>query len=102
MTQAAFNFTEATDRRTSGIDSVEKRADCFVSKMRTVAREICGEHGQVTSDDLRKYALENSIAPHHPNAWGSVFRTKEWRCIGRRKSTFVSNHAREIRIWSLA
>jgi hypothetical protein len=45
---------------------------------------------------------ENGLRPDLlGNAWGSIFRGKEWECIGWRKSTRVSNHARAIRIWRL-
>ena len=35
------------------------------------------------------------------NAAGSLFRGKEWQCVGWVKSTRVSNHARMIRRWRL-
>lgn len=85
-----------------GLDSVETKNKKFVDIMRARATELCLEFGRVTSDDLRRYAMELGIRPEHPNAWGSVFRGKKWTVVGRMKSKLASNHAREIRVWALS
>lgn len=91
----------AIARQREGLDRVESSSGDFVPLMRQVAAKIARERGEVCSDDLRRYASEHDITPGHPNAWGTIFR-KGFRCIGRRRSCLVSNHAREIRVWALA
>ena len=93
------------DRRRDGQSSVETSNSNFVALMRNHAVSIATKFGKVTSDDLREYAKNHAIVPSHPNAWGSIFRGKilghRWIVVGRMKSQFKTNHAREIRVWSL-
>ena len=93
---ALFDAEEAERRRDLGVESVR---ETFVEAMRRVAIQMSDTEGQVSSDDLRRHAKERGISPKHPNAWGVIFRGKGWTCVGRMKSSLVSNHAREIRIW---
>lgn len=85
--------------RDKGIDLVCSKNENFVGHMRAVAEFYSRQAGYVTSDVLRIYAMENSIAPGHQNTWGGIFRGRGWRCIGRQKSALSTNHAREIRVW---
>ncbi len=101
MTLDLFDTIKAKLERDKGLDKVEGNNDSFVHRMRAHAKHIAQRTGHVTSDDLRRYASSHGLEPKHPNAWGAVFRGKQWICIGRRKSTLASNHAREIRIWGL-
>ncbi len=94
-----FDVEKGEQERDEGIARVGSNADTFVQDMREVAVAISREKGYVTSDDLRRIAADEGLEPHHPNAWGAIFRGKRWECIGRRKSAKVSNHAREIRVW---
>lgn len=96
-----FDLTQAESRRDQGTSSVAASNADFVEHMRHIAEDICRDRGQVTCDDLRRYALRHGLKPKHPNAWGAVFRGNGWRCIGRAKSQLASNHAREIRVWEL-
>jgi hypothetical protein len=72
----------------------------FVTQMRNIAVRIAKERGNVTSDDLRAEAVKLGIAPHHPNVWGVIFNG-DFEMIGRKKSEYKGNHAREIKVWSL-
>lgn len=83
-----------------GLDLVEINAQTFCETMRSVARGICREQGTVTSDDLRLYARENGIEPHHPNAWGAIFRTGFER-VGYENAKTPSAHSRMISRWKL-
>jgi len=53
----------------------------------------------VTSDDVRRWAEEAEDHPHHPNAWGAIFRGNDWTSLGLSSSEVASNHARRIFIW---
>ena len=81
-----------------GLDLVEKHNPDFVALVRAYAEQHSREFGQVTSDDCRLWANLNDIYPHHPNAWGAVFKSGFER-IGFTQSQIPSNHARIISIW---
>ncbi|MDT8419371.1 MAG: hypothetical protein RQ754_02980 [Desulfuromonadales bacterium] len=89
------------ERKAEGLSVIEENHGDFLETMRTRARKIAAEKGSVTSDDLRAYAACWGIEPAHPNAWGGIFRGSEWECIGFKKSTLPSNHARLVRVWRL-
>lgn len=93
-TQLGLQFRDA------GLDSVEQRSMTFQERMRWEAIRICRRKGYVDSDDLRELAEQEGIEPHHPNAWGAIFRGKEWRSVGFSQSRIASNHARLIRRWA--
>lgn len=82
-----------------GLERVEAHHGDFLETMRDYAKVFSQRYGYVSSDELRRYAKAHGIEPDHPNAWGAVFQGKNWRHIGRKKSTLPSNHAREIRVW---
>ena len=71
----------------------------FLREMQKIARLFAINSGSVCIDDLRAYACE--LQPAHPSLWGKIFRSSEWECIGRKASTFKSNHGRKIKIWKL-
>ena len=82
-----------------GLDAVEEHNDKWVDRMRLWAKIHSDLHGQVSADDIRKIAHRESDEPDHPNAYGSLFRPREWRCIGRKPSETPSRHGAEIKIW---
>ena len=85
--------------RDNGLDSVENNNLNWVERMREIAKNISAEIGEVCADDLRRIADKTNDQPGHPNAWGSVFRGREWHVVGRRKSITPTAHAREIKVW---
>ena len=85
--------------KSRGLDALEANSEGWVGRMREYAKLFSAEQARVTCDDLRRHADRQRDQPHTPHAWGSVFRGKGWVCIGRAKSTYGSNHAREIRVW---
>lgn len=107
MQQIAMPFAKTFDARLgvmlkeAGLDLVEEHGKDFVQRMKIVARLFCLCQGNVCADDLRKYADENHIEPHHQNAWGAIFHGKQFRMVGRRNSAYPRNHAREIKVWEL-
>lgn len=100
MNQAdLFDRKTATAHKDAGIETVREHNSDFIAMMQATARNISQAVGSVTSDDLRRAAQNYGIEPRHQNAWGAIFRGKEWMAIGYTKSTLVSNHARTIRVW---
>ena len=82
-----------------GLDLVEEHNKTFVELMREHAIALSRRHGRVTSDDLRAAAARSGIEPDHKNAWGAIFRGKNWKPLGFENSKIPSNHARVIRVW---
>ncbi len=82
-----------------GLAAVSVNADNFLRLMRATARRISDESGFCSTDNLRVIADRLGLVPHHPNAWGAIFTGKHWKEIGRQKSKYPGNHAREIRVW---
>lgn len=106
MSQLKLNLFEGKAELDRGIDQVSVRGEDFLARMRRVAAFVAYTRGFVTSDDLRAYADQHGIEPHHPNCWGAVFRAtpkKGWKWVedGWTTSRLVSNHARKIRIWKI-
>jgi len=101
MNESQFDLDLGMQAKIHGILQVAFNGDQFVQTMRKVAIEIAKKNGSVSCDDLRKLAIKHAIKPHHPNAWGSIFKTNDFKIVGFKKSELVSNHARRILIWGL-
>jgi len=86
-------------RKQIGLDLVSVGSQDFLGIMREAAIKTSKELGWVTVDILRRYADNLGIEPHHPNAWGAVFRGKNWMRLEMRPSTTLSAHARMISVW---
>jgi hypothetical protein len=100
MTQLTLqDAAKETVLKEQGLNDVAEHAEHFVSVMRRVARKISEESGFVSTDNLRVYADQLGIVPHHSNAWGAVFMGKHWKVVSRKQSQYPGNHAREIRVW---
>lgn len=101
MKQVALNFDldQALDARDEGIKQVEDSNPRFLRVAREVAKSIARVKGEVTADDVRKKC---PLDPLHPNAWGGLFRTKDFEYTGReRVSKLVQGHGNKQKIWRL-
>lgn len=94
-------MTRGDRLKDEGQELAERSNASFVRRMRRVAAAFVRRDGQVSSDDLRRYAARRGIRPRHPNAWGAIFRGTRWFILTRRKSEVASNHARWIIVWGL-
>lgn len=100
MTQLTLKDAATAEAlKEQGLDAVSVSADRFLKVMRAAAIRISDESGFVSSDNLRVLADAMGLVPHHPNAWGAIFRGLCWQMVGRQKSALPGNHAREIRVW---
>lgn len=94
-----YDIFQARTARDEGIDQVSSHNLGFMDAARSVARMLCRVQGTVTSDDVRKHS---QVEPDHPNAWGAVFRSKEFEFTGEyRQSKLVSRHGAMQRVWRL-
>ena len=87
------------EQKQLGLALTESNNTALVKLARAVAKEICGRMGSVTMDEVRREL--GDLKPTSPNAYGAVFNTDEWVCIGWEPSTLKSNHSRFIRRWKL-
>jgi hypothetical protein len=98
-------FDEARSRelRDEGMRRAAEKRKGLVAECRERAEWIARNGREITIDDIY-YAMENlgyEGMEFLGNAAGSIFKGKQWECVGWRKSTRVSNHARCVRVWSL-
>ena len=94
-----LGLEEGVKRREEGKDRVSENADDWLSWIRAHAVTISAERGGVSAGDLRRVADMFNRQPHHPNAWGAVFRGKHWKHVGYIPNAKPSAHARIVRVW---
>lgn len=87
--------------RDEGIDKVSDNNQVFIETMRGYARMIIRNSGSVTTDSLRVIADQIGLEPNSHQAWGAIFRSKEFEACGYTHSRVPSNHGRLIRRWRL-
>lgn len=93
-----FDFAKGQQLRDLGIEIVSGFPnDTWITNARRVAVRLAQLNGTVTSDDVQKILPRPSEI--HPNATGSVFRTKELRLVGFKASEKTSRHAARIGIY---
>lgn len=104
MVMRQLQFSEENGRflQARGLQLLESNHEDWLEHMRDIARQLSVRHGEVTTDDLRRYADERNLHPASPNAWGNVLRGADWVAIGRRTSRVASNHARKITVYRWA
>lgn len=93
-------LTIAEVLKVEGIDRVARHNEDWLDRVRREAMRIDSIRGQVSSADLREWADSTGDHPNHKNAWGAVFRGREWVPVGWTKSRHPDGHARTIRLWS--
>lgn len=93
---------DGAGRKADGLDRVTATHATFVTRLRAVAQAHAQRYGVVHIDDVRRLAAELGLAPHHPNAWGAIFRGPGWRKVGERASAVPSNHAHVSPLWAWA
>ena len=68
---------------------------------RTIARQIAGDRGYVTADDVAKELIARNKPKLGPAA-GSLFKPKEFEWTGLRVvSAQTTNRGRELKVWKL-
>ena len=92
-----YNFGEIL--KIEGLDLVESHNESWIDAVRRHAAIISRQRGCVSAVELRLWADAVGWHPEHPNAWGAVFRGKEWTPVGYRKTEHAQGHAREIKVW---
>ena len=95
-----FNAAEGRRQRDLGMAiSASYPGDAWVLQARTIGEIIAAKQGSVTIDQILMVCPRPKDVS--PNATGSIFRGKRWKCIGFAQSSQVQRHAGLIRRWAL-
>ena len=96
--QLAFDGLAAgRQQRDEGLARLEAKAEEWVWQVRHLAREICRQHGSVTTDDLRElFTLPEGL---HLNTWGCILRRPYFAPFGTTQTKRSTGHARWIHRW---
>lgn len=94
----------ALKNRDTGIARVTCANATFIETMRSVARMIARKQGTVTADDLREYVAEHPEIerPTSHNAYGAIFRCKDFRPVGYVVSRQPQGHGNRVMRWALS
>lgn len=69
---------------------------------RSIARELCEQHGSTTADEVGKLLWERHHIQSLGPAAGSLFKGGQFETTGQmRKSSRKKNHARLLFVWKL-
>ncbi len=98
-----LNLNLALSERDRGIVRVTLNNATFIETMRGLLRMRCRTNGTgtVTADDAKQLADEHGLAPQHYNAYGAIFRCKDFEFVGMTISKQVQGHGNRIGIWRL-
>jgi hypothetical protein len=96
-----FDYAQSIQKRDKGMATAcQKRMD-VLKKVREIALSMaCWKN--ITADDVRKeYEYRGGNWSDLGNAAGSIFKGKQWQCVGFENSTVTTSHARALRVWAL-
>lgn len=96
-----LNLEQGKELRDDGIRRVSYANEDFIEVMREAARELMNQKTWITMDDVRVWAEEHGIEPTHPNAWGAIFRHRDFEPCGFRNSEQPQRHGAMIRVWRM-
>lgn len=98
-----FDLEEGERRKEAGIAlACSTRAELLKLAQATAERLGRTAYLALSYDDVY---VQLKLMGENPallgNAAGSVFRGKQWECVGWKKSSRVTNHARRVMVWKL-
>lgn len=97
-----FDLAAGKRLRDEALDTQEEINPIWIDIARETARNISRARGHVNANEVRKVMEARGLFPKHPNAWGSLFRGKEWERTGERVPSIIkTSHASEISVWRL-
>ena len=97
-----FSLPEGLRQRDIGMEAAAHSygAQKWLVKARAVAKMLAMTNGETNACEvLRQCPRPASVSP---NATGSIFKGKAWRCVGHIKTEKVSGHGRTIKTWTLS
>lgn len=104
MSTMTFDSLAGQHAKEQGMRQAAEHRSRTLTLARTLARTIAerNPNGEVSADDvMQALALKGYTSSDLGNAAGSLFTNGEWVAVGYRKSTRVTNHRRQVRVWKL-
>ena len=100
--ETLFDYAQSKQRRDEGMKTASDGRKDILTGARTIARFLAMLNGQVTADDVRReWEYRGRNWSNLGNAAGSIFKGKQWQCVGFENSTVTTSHARALRVWAL-
>lgn len=98
-----MSLRDGREARDKGIASVSSHNEDWSYRARQAMRRACHQRLTVSAVDLQRWAKNNDDWPEHMNAFGAVFRGKEWVWTGDLvQCRHKKGHARTVKVWTLA
>lgn len=101
MIQTKFNLPAARAARGAGIALVSDHNREWLDVVREVAIGIARRKGWACADDVREWCEANDFRPHHHNAYGAIFRSREFVPGEYIVSAQVQGHGNRVRVHRL-
>jgi hypothetical protein len=97
-----FDYAQSIQERDKGIKTATSGREQALARARSIAKMIAQINGNITADDVRReYEYRGGSWEDLGNAAGSIFKGKQWQCVGFENSTVTTSHARALRVWTL-
>lgn len=100
--QPLFDAIAAEEAKQSGMKQAAENKPALLKYARRLAEEEAARLGDITMDDVARALQDKGISIFAlGNTAGSVFRGKQWECVGTRKSIRIHSHGNLLRVWRL-
>jgi hypothetical protein len=98
-----FDYAQSKQNRDTGMLSAAQKRMKALNKAKDIAFQLARIYPcKITADDVRKeYEYRGGNWSDLGNAAGSIFKGKQWQCVGFENSTVTTSHARALRVWRL-
>jgi hypothetical protein len=97
-----FDYAQSIQERDKGIKTAVSGREEILKRVRSIAGNLARIYGKVTADMVRaEYEYRGGNWSDLGNAAGSIFKGKQWQCVGFENSTVTTSHARALRVWAL-
>lgn len=105
MTSSLFDYAASIEARDAGCKIVADNGPDFMALAKAILESL--PRGEWTGEQIRARILANGIAPHHPNAWGSLILSAVKRGFLRPTGRYtpmadVRSHGRQTPIYAKA
>jgi len=101
MEKQTFNADDAKAVKDIGMATAAAKYASILEAAKAIAIEL-GKVAPITVDNVTKRLNDLGYATTKKNTWkGSIFKSKNWICIGSGASTNKTSHGRHVRMWAL-
>lgn len=94
-------LSQGLKQKELGLSLVESNNATFVETGRGIARMLCRQNGKTCMSKVREKLDERGYQPKSRNAYGAIFHSEEFECVGFTISTHASRRGGVERVWKL-